>query len=213
MAKSDPLAATHEAINQITKELAAMAARVGILKQELARQMDYCNEALTDTTLEINDSERLLLFTIQGPIPSVNTELKHYLPKDRYVWGTMKEWWRGQIASAIRLEGRCPTLSPACVLIQVGSGMDLDNIGIKTAIDALVKNHVIAGDKRGLLQFVHVEPSESPASQVRVCVFEPDDKIQAATEAFHRKLVVTKRVVPQTARSGDVDSFFGPPKT
>lgn len=214
MTKADPLAATREALEECGKNLAVAVASYGLARQAFTEHLKSEEEVeFTDAYLRIAGNPTRALFIIDGPIPTTNLELKHYLPKDRYIWSTMKAWWRGQIASAIRMAGRCPKFETAAVLVQVGTNADLDNIGLKCAIDALVQNRVIPSDKKGVLQFIGVEHIETAKPELRVCVFDPDQDFMKAVSLIREKTAFEQQSgAPNVPSFGSGESFFGPPE-
>ncbi len=202
---------TFEALHECGKNLAL--AVVHYQNARLAYKKEHASEEdvqITDAHLQIEENPTRLLFTIEGPIPTTNLDLKHYLPKDRYVWGTLKDWWQGQITSAIQLQTECPKLETAAIIVQIGSKADLDNIGLKCIIDALVLNGVLPSDKMGVFQFLGVEHIETEQPEIRVCVFEPDEKFQSALTILRKKTVFeTKSELPRAAFE-EGDFFFDP---
>jgi Holliday junction resolvase RusA-like endonuclease len=214
MTKADPLAAMREALEECGKNLAVAVASYGLARQAFVEHLESEEEVeFTDAYLRIAGNPTRALFIIDGPVPTTNLELKHYLPKDRYVWSTMKAWWRGQIASAIRMAGRCPKFETAAVLVQVGTNADLDNIGLKCAIDALVQNRVIANDKKGVLQFLGVEHVETIKPEIRVCVFHPDQDFTKAVSLIRKRATLEQQFeIPSVPTFGGGESFFDPPE-
>ncbi|MGI6631823.1 MAG: hypothetical protein ACOX5M_02130 [Bacillota bacterium] len=163
---------------------------------------------VTDSWLQIRTDPLRLLFTIPGPIPTVNLELKHYLPGDRYVSATLRKWWNGQIAGAIR--GRCPKLKTAGVIVQLGTRADLDNIGLKCLVNALVHNGILPSDKIRVLRFLAVEHIKTDEPEVRVCVFEPDEEFERALTILRSKTELGPEPVAERVRPQPGDFFFDP---
>jgi hypothetical protein len=139
--------------------------------------------------------------------PTLNLELKMYLPKDRFVWATMRDWWRGQIAAGIAcFDGAAHFTSPV-VLLRVGIDCDFDNLGLKTLMDALVFNHVIKDDGKGV-RFLGLEHMDMSERKIEVYVAEPGDDFDGAMKVLHQMAEVGNNPKAEHPSSGKVKDFF-----
>lgn len=209
MARASVNDALGEALHECGKNLALALVHYrnarNAYETERAAQID---KEVTDASLYVQEDPPRLVFRILGPLPTTNLELRRYLPRDRYVWGTLKDWWHGQITSAIEARGGCPKLSTAAVVVQVSSKADLDNLGLKCLMDALVRNGIVPSDKPEVIRFLAVEPMETDHSEIRLCVFEPDEGFKKALEIIRSKTVLTNvATVPRTPFE-EGDFFF-----
>jgi len=205
--------ATHDALGRALRECGKSLA-LALMHYQDARKayedalFSEADAKFTDASLYIQEDPVRLVFRIQGPIPTTNLELKHYLPRDRYVWGTLKAWWHGQIASAVQAAGRCPMLETAAVIVQIGSNADLDNLGLKCLIDALVRNGVMVSDRPQVLKCLVVEHIETEQPEIRVCLFEPDEAFRNALAVMRSNTTFSEEMAVTRAPFEKGDFFF-----
>jgi Holliday junction resolvase RusA-like endonuclease len=153
------------------------------------------------------ENPKRLLITIEGPIPTLNLELKRYLPQDRFIWATMRDWWRGQIAAGIAyFDGAAHFTSPV-VFLRVGARCDLDNLGLKALMDALVFNHVIEDDGKGV-RFLGLEHMDTSERKLELCVAEPGDEFDGAMKVFRQMAEFPDNPKAEHPSSGKAKDFF-----
>jgi Holliday junction resolvase RusA-like endonuclease len=207
---SDPkgLIKAERALQEIAKNLVLVEANLREVQEDLRDEFAAGDPSETLSARgKFAENPKRLLITVEGPIPTLNLELKKYLPQDRFVWATIRDWWRGQIAAGIAyLDGAARFTSPV-VFLRVGAKCDLDNLGLKALIDALVFNHVLEDDGKGV-RFLGLEHMDTVERKIEVCVAEPGDDLHDAMKVFRQMAEVGNNPKAEHPSSGKVKDFF-----
>lgn len=111
-----------------------------------------------------------MIIRIPGPIFSLNLDLHGSVPLDRATYASNREWWQSEMEAAL---ATCPrTWQPfeRAGLIVTEMGCDLDNIGIKTMVDALKTFRIIQDDSLESLPFILIRRSSNAQPSVEIMI-------------------------------------------
>lgn len=152
----------------------------------------------------------VLAVRIPGPVLSLNVDLHGYVPLDRVVYNSNREWWRQELAIALATipESERRTFERAGVIVTETS-CDLDNIGIKTLIDGLCDLKVVKDDSIDEIPFLLVKRAVKPKASVEVIIVDADAVYQEL-ESIYCRLALSLGLPDDTRISSENSNPFDP---
>lgn len=150
----------------------------------------------------------VLAVRIPGPVLSLNIDLHGYVPLDRVVYNSNREWWRQELATALATipESERRTFERAGIIVTETS-CDLDNIGIKTLIDGLCDLKVVKDDSIDEIPFLLVKRAVKAKASVEVMVVDADAVYQEL-ESIYSGLALCLQLPDDTIIASQEDNPF-----
>lgn len=206
MSNQDRLREAEDGLQDVAKNI--LVAAVGLKKVQASVRSERAGSDIraTGAWSKLSENPKRLHIMIEDPVPTLNLDMKGYMPKDRFVWSTLREWWRGQIAWAVAPVGKAVCLESPVVLVQTTAACDLDNLGVKSILDALQYSKVVEND--GAVRFLALEHTNGVGARIDVYIIEASEEVKQAISSIHRLVSVDQDVLPEGPSSANKPDFF-----
>ncbi|NLH00244.1 MAG: RusA family crossover junction endodeoxyribonuclease [Chloroflexi bacterium] len=179
----------------------ALSAKTNILEPETE---DDLGELQTPASGDVHHAiysarnPSCLYIYIPGPILGLNQCFKLARPQDRYYYGNIKRWWLAQIKAALvtlPFEARRVPFQPAAIIVSESARVDLDNIAIKSLLDALQNVGVIWRDDSTNCPVILMMKNKKQEEALEIVITDNQETIVALQNEAKKLLeqITTKR--------------------